>query len=147
MRKLKFAQKHVRRNVFGGLIAMLLLILIPGCEGAADCVLDINPSLPEKEFAQATMFTSYDESLQAEMNNAADTNYGITGIRVSGNLPPGLTCTANGMDISIQGTPTALGTFEFNIKITVGTYLVDAEGADDHLCGDSASKKYSITVN
>jgi hypothetical protein len=100
----------------------------------------------DKDFPQATLFTNYSQTLDVDMHNASPGGYGITAINVSGNVPPGLACTANGMAITIHGTPTLLGNFEFKINVTVGSYENYEDGSDG-LCSTKTSHSYKIKVN
>ncbi|GIV28000.1 MAG: hypothetical protein KatS3mg027_1814 [Bacteroidia bacterium] len=53
---------------------------------------------------------------------------GATGIGASSGLPPGLTAVWNNDTITITGTPTSTGTFNYTIPLTGGCGTIDATG-------------------
>jgi hypothetical protein len=143
-------QKGKRFGIIGrvGMIwAVMLMLLLIGCQTVADCVIAIKPYLVSKELSNGIIGHSYDDSVTFEMQHADTDDYFISNIVIEGNFPQGLTYSlANGKTISFNGTPGSVGTFEFKVRITVRPYIYNSDGSDN-LCGNVSTEDYKITVS
>ncbi len=66
------------------------------------------------------------------------TTTGATGVGTPVNLPPGLTASWNNNTITISGTPTATGTFNYSIPLTGGCGTVNATGTISVVASNTA---------
>ncbi|MFM7814567.1 MAG: PKD-like domain-containing protein, partial [Flavobacteriales bacterium] len=60
--------------------------------------------------------------------NVSISTSGATGIGIPSNIPPGTTATWSGNVITLSGTPTAVGTYNYTIPLTGGCGTVSATG-------------------
>jgi hypothetical protein len=74
------------------------------------------------------------------------TTTGATGIGAPTNLPAGLTATWNNNTITISGTPTATGTFNYTIPLTGGCGTVNATGSITVVASNTATSPASRTL-
>ncbi|SDA89376.1 Por secretion system C-terminal sorting domain-containing protein [Algoriphagus alkaliphilus] len=73
--------------------------------------------------------------INSPLTSITHTTTSITGIGAPANLPPGVTASLSGNTLTISGTPTASGTFNYSIPLT---------GVS---CGPNVSATGTITVN
>ncbi|MEY4571060.1 MAG: putative adhesin [Bacteroidota bacterium] len=78
------------------------------------------------------------------------TTTGATGIGTPTNLPTGVTATFSGNTITVSGTPTATGTFNYTIPLTGGCGTINATGTitiSDVNTVSSASSNPTLCIN
>jgi len=128
------------------ILPLLLLMMLSSCNSILDCVIsDTRPELEDRELSSCQRFLFYNELLSVEMQNASNSDYYISDVATTGNVPDGSTCVAEGMDVRISGTPVDFGTYEFAIEITVKPYIVNEDGSGG-ICSTQSKKNYSISV-
>ena len=66
--------------------------------------------------------------VNTNLNPIYHTTTGATGIGTANNLPPGVTASWSSNLITISGTPTTIGTFNYDIPLTGGCGNVSANG-------------------
>ncbi|MBX2960809.1 MAG: hypothetical protein KF732_12735, partial [Flavobacteriales bacterium] len=66
--------------------------------------------------------------INTSMTNITHTTTGATGIGVASGLPTGVNANWSGNTITISGTPTASGTFNYSIPLTGGCGTINATG-------------------
>jgi len=76
------------------------------------------------------------------MTNVTHTTTGATGIGTATGLPAGVTANWSGNTITISGTPTADGTFNYTIPLTGGCGTVNATGTITVNAQDNATMSY-----
>ncbi|MCB0380078.1 MAG: hypothetical protein KDD24_02395, partial [Flavobacteriales bacterium] len=81
--------------------------------------------------------------INTAMTNITHTTTGATGIGAATGLPAGVTANWAGNTITISGTPTASGTFNYSIPLTGGCGTVNATGTITVNPRDNASFAYS----
>ena len=72
-------------------------------------------------------------------------NFYISDVLIKGNLPPNVNYSDLGNTITFSGVPNVRGTYEFTVEITVKPHTYNEDGSD-HMCSDTASKNYKITI-
>ncbi|MFN7014991.1 MAG: hypothetical protein ACK4ON_12055, partial [Bacteroidia bacterium] len=80
------------------------------------------------------------------MTNITHTTTGATGIGTPSGLPPGVTASWNSNTITISGTPTATGTYNYTIPLTGGCGSVDATGTITVISNNTVTGPVSETV-
>ncbi|WP_411894881.1 hypothetical protein [Winogradskyella sp. A2] len=126
------------------LLLFLFSISFFGCDDVFDCIIPREPELENKTFPIGSTETYYYIDLKAEINNEPrDQDYDYY-FDVKG-LPLGMDYFVNFRTISIEGTPTEVGTFEITIFVDVDGPFRD-DGADDRLCNYSTSKTYTLII-
>lgn len=88
----------------------------------------------------------YTQLIAATIDKAEDSEYCIEHIEIAGNFPDGIGYEAIGMQLTLSGTPTNAGEYDFDIKITARPYNYP-EGDGDGMCGNTATRSYKIKVN
>lgn len=130
-----------------------LSIAFTSCNELADCVASASPELQTKTFPVATVGTSYDQGVTAEIRNDANDNDYQYFFDITGQIPPGLSRYVNNRTLHFAGTPTQAGQFTFTVKVHVDPpAYYDGDGGlfedDDRICfgNDTTEKTYTITV-
>jgi hypothetical protein len=128
-------------------IALLFSVIIfSGCDNVIDCISDIRPELVAKELDNGRVYQQYSDDVEFEMNNAVTDDYYISEIKISGNLPPGIShAQSSSSTIRFSGKPRTTGTYNFTVKITVDTSVTSDSGSDG-TCSNQTSKSYKIVV-
>lgn len=80
------------------------------------------------------------------LTNITHTTTGATGIGVASGLPTGVTANWNSNTITISGTPTASGTFNYTIPLTGGCGTVNATGTITVNAAPSISSQPSNSI-
>ena len=119
-----------------------------------DCLDNDSPEFSPNQFPAATLNQLYSYSITASINNNPfDSSYHYN-ISLSGSLPLGLSIKrdVNDRTITISGSPTATGTSNFTLHVTVEDPNEDSYQTTnvyddgDTLCKTSHTQNYSITV-
>lgn len=120
-----------------------------------DCIDQDSPQFSPNQFPTAILNQFYSYSISASINNNPfDSSYDYN-ISLSGSLPVGLTVKRdfNDRTITISGTPTATGTSNFNLHVSVEDPHEDSYQTTniyddgDTLCESKHTQNYSITVS
>lgn len=124
-----------------------IVLLLISCNDITDCLFDIKPNIVDNGFVDGIVSQNYEDYITVDIQNTNSSNYEIDNVEIEGNLPSGITSFFNGRNVYFEGIPTTIGTYDFNVKITV-LYVndYDNENNDDHLCGNTTSKSYSIKI-
>lgn len=130
------------------ILLFFLLLSFSGCETVSDCIVAIKPHLISKELSAGTISKNYNDSVIFEMRHANTNDYMLSSVSIDeGKLPPGINYSVGNNDnIIFSGIPTAKGTYEFTLGISVRPYNYNEDGTDD-LCGNYSSEKYKIIIN
>jgi hypothetical protein len=132
------------------LIPLAFCFLFFGCEDALDCIFNKRPEIPDKSFKIGHIDNYYYEDFTSEIKNEPrDDDYGYT-YEIYEDLPDGLEIYANYRTLSIEGNPTALGTFTFTVYLYVDppVHYDDYSGEyESSMCSESTSKEFTITIN
>ncbi|MEH6536204.1 MAG: hypothetical protein V7719_07420 [Psychroserpens sp.] len=131
------------------LFLFLSIFTFSSCDDFLDCVVNRRPELPDKSFGVGTIDLYYYEEFDAQIKNEPqDNDYGYH-FEIDGDLPNGLEMFVNYRTVSIEGTPTTVGTFRFTVFLDVDppiTYNENNDTYDDPLCSESTSKEYTIII-
>ena len=136
----------MKTNFITTISVLFSVLIFSGCDNVVDCISDIRPKLIAKELDNGRVLQQYSDDVEFEMNNAVTDDYYISEIKISGDLPPGITQAQSGSNtIHFSGKPRTTGTFNFTVKITVSGS--DNTNGGDGTCSNVASKSYTIVVN
>lgn len=114
------------------------------CEDVFECIIPREPELENKTFPIGSTESYYYVDLKAEINNEPrdddyDYYFDVVG------LPEGMDYFVNFRTISLEGTPTEVGTFEVKIYVDVdGPFRLN--GGDVVLCNYSTLKTYTLII-
>ena len=98
--------------------------LTGGCGGAATGTITVIPSNTVTPAISTPTLC-----INTVLPSISHTTTGATGIGTATGLPPGVTASWASNTITISGTPTASGTFNYNIPLTGGCGSVNATGS------------------
>ncbi len=152
---------HLGHNMFFSrfmkYIPILLILLLPACDVAEDEIEDcLNGDEAEFEtdsLPTAILNQEYSVRIVAGVKNAPLDDAYVYDFELDGNLPNGLKLITQDREriASIEGTPTKLGNYKFNLSVHVSPLSSSDDGEDyddgDDLCSAYAFMDYVITVN
>jgi len=125
------------------LLLLSLSFLNFGCESFFDCIIPLEPELPNAQFPIGSTETYYYTDLTAEVNNEPrDDDYDYF-FDVVG-LPVGMDYFVNFRTISLEGNPEETGTFEVTVRLWVDGPFNNNN--DSILCNDTTSKTYLLII-
>lgn len=128
------------------IILLLLIFITTSCQTIADCIDRTKPELISKELRTGVYDVMYEDNVNFEMIRGNTDEYYISSASIEGKLPPGFNYSViNYNTVNFRGTPIKDGTYEFTLLITVSPHTRNEDGSDN-LCGNTASKKYTIKI-
>jgi len=112
---------------------------------AIDCIDNDKPELRPAELPNPILNQAYNQSISVSIRNEPYDDSFTYLFEFSGNFPTGIQATSSGRIVSIFGTPTVLGEFQFNVTVRVEAGVGLA--SDTHgLCSTVDSEYYSWSI-
>lgn len=125
------------------LIALLLGLLLSGCDAVVDCLDNDGPEFNKGQLSSAVLNQVYSETIRASVNNEPQDQRFDYRFVLSGALPAGVTVASVGQSYLFTGTPTESGSFPLSLYVEVDDGL---NAQDSGLCFVSHTTDFVLQV-